>query len=114
MPVSGSYDFSWLAEGANITVAKKTITGPVLSPKRAGASVSLTNQLLMQSSIDVDAMVKKNLTAGWAKLLNGAAINGAGGSEPTGILNKAGLFGKGISQINFVVLKIGIQRLLHL
>ena len=91
MPVSGSYDFSWLAEGANITVAKKTITGPVLSPKRAGASVSLTNQLLMQSSIDVDAMVKKNLTAGWAKLLNGAAINGAGGSEPTGILNKAGV-----------------------
>ncbi len=91
MPVANSYAFAWVAEGGNIVVQKKEITGPVLSPKRAGASVSLTNQLLMQSSIDVDGLVKRKLSMGWANLLQGAAINGAGGIAPTGVLNKAGV-----------------------
>lgn len=91
MPVANSYDFAWLAEGDSLNVQKKQFTGPVLSPKRAGASVSLTNQLLMQSSIDVEALVRMKMGQGYSKLINGAAINGGGGNAPTGILGYAGV-----------------------
>jgi HK97 family phage major capsid protein len=91
MPVANSYSFEWLAEGANITGQKGTFTGPTLSPKRAGAAVSLTNRLLMQSSISADNLVMDLLRKGWANAINSAAINGAGGNAPTGILNTAGI-----------------------
>lgn len=91
LPVAGSYSFEWLAEGANITQQKNKITGPVLNPKRAGASVSISNRLLMQSSVDVDNLVRKNLATGWANAINSAAINGAGTPAPTGILNVVGV-----------------------
>ena len=91
LPVAGSYSFEWLAEGANITGQKKKITGPVLNPKRAGAAVSISNRLLMQSSVDVDALVRRNLATGWANAINSAAVNGAGTPAPTGILNVTGI-----------------------
>jgi len=91
MPVANSYSFEWLAEGADITGQKGTFTGPTLSPKRAGAAVSLTNRLLMQSSVDADDLVVNLLRKGWENAINAAAINGAGGSAPTGILNTAGI-----------------------
>jgi len=67
MPVANSYPFEWLVEGANITGQKGQFTGPTMSPKRAGL-----------------------LSRGWANAINAAAINGAGGAAPTGILNIAG------------------------
>lgn len=91
MPVGNSYPFEWLAEGANITGQKGTFTGPTLTPKRAGAAVSLTNRLLMQSSVSADMLVMDLLRKGWGNAINAAAINGAGGVAPTGILNTAGI-----------------------
>ena len=91
MPVAGSYNFAWLAEGASMSVTKNQFLGPTLSPKRAGASVSMSNRLLMQSSVDVDALVRQKLSMGWANTINAAAINGAGGSAPTGILGYTGV-----------------------
>ncbi len=91
MPVNNSYTFQWLAEGAAITTQKNTFQGPKLSPKRAGASVPISNRLLMQSSVDVDNLVRQSLARGWENTINAAAINGAGGDAPTGILNYAGV-----------------------
>ena len=91
LPVANSASFEWLAEGANITQQKKEFTGPTLSPKRAGASISLTNRLISQSSIAVDAKVRELLARGWENAINYAAINGAGGTAPTGILNYTGV-----------------------
>jgi len=91
MPVANSYSFEWLAEGANITGQKGTFSGPTLTPKRAGAAVSLTNRLIMQSSVDADMLVMDLLRKGWENAINAAAINGAGGNAPTGILNTAGI-----------------------
>ncbi|QLE02889.1 phage major capsid protein [Galbibacter sp. BG1] len=91
LPVANSYAFEWLAEGANITPQKKKFVGATLSPKRAGAAVSMSNRLLMQSSLDVEGLVRRKLSQGWANAINGAAINGAGGNAPTGILNTSGV-----------------------
>ena len=91
MPVANNYNFEWLAEGANITPQKNQFNGPVLNPKRAGASVSMSNRLIMQSSVDVEALVRRKLARGWENTINSAAINGPGGVAPTGILNYTGV-----------------------
>lgn len=93
LPLVRAQDFTmeFLAEGAAITPHKKQYAGPTLSPKRAGGAVDISNQLIMQSSPDVEAMIMSGLRNGFATLLNQNAINGAGGVAPTGILNYSGI-----------------------
>lgn len=92
LPVSSNYTFEWLEEGASITGQKQKFVGPKLSPKRAGALVSITKKLLMQTSIDVEATIRKRLQDGIRRTLEGVAIQGlAANNEPVGILNKVGV-----------------------
>ena len=90
LPVMQDYDFAWLAETAAITVQKKTITGPTLSPNRLGAAVEISNRLLIQSSVDVEANIRQLLARGYERAIDAAAINGSGSSnQPEGILNNS-------------------------
>lgn len=89
--VASDFAMSFLAEGAAITPQKKAYAGPSLTPKRAGGAVDISNRLLLQSSVDVEAMIMKGLRNGFANLLEGAAINGAGSDAPTGILSYTGI-----------------------
>lgn len=89
--VDADFVMEWLAEGATLTVQKKEYAGPSLNPKRAGGAVDISNRLLMQSSPDVEAMIMNGLRNGFLNLLNGAAINGAGGVAPTGLLSYVGV-----------------------
>lgn len=89
--VGNDFAMEFLAEGASITPQKKTFAGPTLSPKRAGGAVDVSNQLLMQSSLDVEAMIMAGLVNGFRQLLHGACINGAGGVAPTGLLSIVGV-----------------------
>jgi HK97 family phage major capsid protein len=92
LPVSSNYTFEWLEEGEAITGQKQKFVGPKLSPKRAGALVSITKKLLMQSSIDVEATIRKRLQDGIRRTLEGVAIQGlAANNEPVGILNTVGV-----------------------
>ena len=89
--VKTDFAMEWLAEGAAITPQKKEFAGPTLTPKRAGGAVDVSNQLIMQSSVDVEGLIMDGLTFGFQNLLHAAAINGPGGVAPTGILNYAGV-----------------------
>lgn len=89
--VSSDFDMEFLAEGASITRQKKQYAGPSLNPKRAGGAVDISNRLLMQSSPDVEGLIMRGLTNGFSTLLESAAINGAGGVAPTGLLNYVGV-----------------------
>jgi HK97 family phage major capsid protein len=92
LPVSSNYTFEWLDEGEAITGQKQKFTGPKLSPKRAGALVSITKKLLMQTSIDVEATIRQRLQDGIRRTLEGVAIQGlAASGEPVGILNTVGV-----------------------
>lgn len=92
LPVGEDYDFSWLGETETMTVQKKKFDGPALDPKRLGAAVELSNRLLVQSSPDVEALVRSMIGKGYDRAINAAAINGSGaGNQPTGILNNAGV-----------------------
>lgn len=89
--VGNDFTMAFLAEGAAITPHKKTFAGPTLSPKRAGGAVDISNQLLMQASVDAEAMVMNGLKNGFSQLLHSAIINGAGGVAPTGLLGYTGV-----------------------
>lgn len=89
--VDNDFAMSFMAETAAITPQKKTYDGPTLAPKRAGGAVDISNQLLMQSSVDVENRIKAGLSNGFSQLLHQAAIQGAGGTAPTGLLTYSGV-----------------------
>lgn len=68
-------------------------TGQIaLSPKRVSGQVTYTKQALIQSSLDVDAMLRDDLTQTTAVQIENLIINGtAAGNQPRGILNQSGI-----------------------
>lgn len=91
LPKAGDFNFTWLNEREAIALAATEIDGPILKPRRAGAGVSISNQLLLQSSVDVEAMVYNKLRMGAKLALEKAAINGDGIKAPLGLLNTPGI-----------------------
>lgn len=89
--VGNDFAMEFLAEGASITPQKKTYAGPTLAPKRAGGAVDVSNQLLLQSSVDVETMIMNGLINGFRQVLHSACINGAGGVAPLGLLSVVGV-----------------------
>ena len=89
--VGNDFAMQFLAEGASITPQKKEFAGPTLAPKRAGGAVDVSNQLLLQSSLDVETMIMNGLINGFRQVLHSACINGAGGVAPTGLLSVSGV-----------------------
>ena len=55
-----------------------------------GAGTAVSKQLLAQSSVDFENWVRSELNYGIASAIDRAAITGAGGDAPTGVLNASG------------------------
>ena len=85
MSVSGTA--YWVAENAAPTESQQTLAQVTMSPKTVGAFTDISRQLLLQSSIDVQNMVTRDLATIVGLAIQQAAINGPGsGNAPTGIL----------------------------
>lgn len=77
----------WVAENGAPTESQQTLAQVTMSPKTVGAFTDISRQLLLQSTVDVQNMVTRDLAAIIGLGIQQAAINGAGsGNEPTGIL----------------------------
>ena len=86
------YQGEWLEEGAKSSIEKLKFTSATMKPKRLSIQGVYSNQLLVQSSLDVEALVMNELVEAHAESLNTAAINGSGtGAEPLGLLNMEGI-----------------------
>lgn len=82
---------AFVAEGA-ASPKNNLQTGSVsLSPKNLANRQDYTRQLLLQSDPSIEALVRDDLTIESALAADAAAINGAGGDAPTGILNTVGI-----------------------
>jgi HK97 family phage major capsid protein len=83
---------AWAGEIENSTEVNLTVDKVTLTPKRLTAWTPFSKQLLLQSSFDVEMMVREDLTEALAIALDLAAINGSGtGNVPKGILNYSGI-----------------------
>lgn len=77
----------WVAENSAPTESQQTLAQVTMSPKTVGAFTDISRQLILQSSIDVQNWVTRDLATIVGLAIQQAAINGPGsGNAPTGIL----------------------------
>lgn len=83
----------WLSpEGSDTTESEGNFDQVTLSPKTVGARSQYTRQLLMQSTPDVEMLVRNDLAKVLALAIDAASISGTGANgQPTGVLNTAGI-----------------------
>lgn len=91
LPKFSDYEYNWLKELEEIVLKAEKVGGPVLKPRRAGAGVSVSNQLLLQTSVGVENVIYNKLREAAGRALNKAALNGDGVDQPLGILNMPGV-----------------------
>jgi len=84
---------AWIAsEGGAATESEMTVGQISMTPKTLGAFTDVTRQLLIQSSLDVENLIRDDLTRAIALTMDSAALEGSGTSgAPTGILNTSGV-----------------------
>lgn len=82
----------WVSEGSDVTEAEATFDKLSLSPKTLGARSQYTRQMLLQSTPDIEMLVRNDLAAVLALAIDKAAVSGTGSSgQPTGILATSGI-----------------------
>lgn len=87
--LTGSATAYWVAENAAPTESQQTVGQVTMSPKTVGAYTDIARRLLLQSSVDVEAMVQTDLAAVLGLAIQQAAISGTGASnQPSGILTQ--------------------------
>ncbi|HEX2656123.1 MAG TPA: phage major capsid protein [Xanthobacteraceae bacterium] len=77
----------WLDEGAAVTASQQAFAQVLATPKRLAAQTAYNKQLLAQSTLDVEALVRDDHVRIIALAKDLAGIQGTGGSQPRGILN---------------------------
>jgi HK97 family phage major capsid protein len=91
---TGKASGSWVAEnpGADVADSNLTLGQVASSPHTYQSSTSYSRQLLAQAVIDVDTLVRADLSRDMALALDFAAIQGpTGGNSPVGIMNTTGV-----------------------
>ena len=78
----------WLGETDALTDEEITLGQLVMTPKRVGATVPYTKQLLLQSSIGVEQMVRDDFAGALAVQIQYGALRGTGtNDQPLGVLS---------------------------
>ena len=88
-----SANASWIAtEGGDASESEMTVGSIRLTPKTLGAFTDVTRQLLIQSSLDVENLIRDDLVQALGLAIDKAGLEGTGASgQPTGILNTTGV-----------------------
>lgn len=84
---------AWIAtEGSAAAESEFTSGSVTMSPKVVGAFTDATRLLLQQSSLDVENLIRNDLTQSIATAIDLGALAGSGASgQPTGIANTSGI-----------------------
>jgi len=86
-------DVYWVGENSapSESTNKPSFDQVTMSPKTLAGYVDYSRRLLLQSSLDVEALVRNDLATSIAVAMDGAAIAGSGTNKPTGVLNTSGI-----------------------
>ena len=80
------------AEGGAASESEMTIGSISMTPKTLGAFTDVTRQLMIQSSLDIENLIRQDLAAGMAIAIDDACLEGDGNNgKPTGITNTTGI-----------------------
>jgi HK97 family phage major capsid protein/HK97 family phage prohead protease len=80
------------SEGGAAGESEFTVGSVTMTPKTLGAFTDVTRQLLIQSSLDVENLIRNDLAQSMAIAIDNGALQGSGSSgNPTGITNTSGI-----------------------
>jgi len=90
---TGASSAAWIAtEGAAAAESEFTTGSVTMSPKVIGAFTDASRLMLQQSSLDVENLIRNDLSASIATAIDLGALTGSGSSgQPTGIANTSGI-----------------------
>lgn len=89
---SSSVTGYWVAENSAITASDPGFDAVSLTPKHYGALTEISRNMLLQSSPDVESILRSDMARVLAVGLDNAAIAGSGSSnQPRGILSTSGV-----------------------
>ena len=81
----------WVAENSAPTEGALVFGQVTLSPKTLAAYVDFSRRLSLQSSLDIESLVRNDLATGIAVALDEAALGGAKTNGPTGVRGTSGI-----------------------
>ena len=100
----------FVGEGGTPTESQQAFDQVNMTPKTVGGVVEFTRRLLLQSSIDVESMVRDDIARVIATKLDNAAIYGSGSSnEPLGIKDTTGVGTQTITTFGTFAEYIGME-----
>jgi HK97 family phage major capsid protein/HK97 family phage prohead protease len=89
---TGAATAYWVAESGAPDESQQTIGQVTMTPKTVGAYTDFSRRLILQSSIDVENMVRRDLASVIALAIDTAALYGtAASNQPRGLKNQSGI-----------------------
>lgn len=82
---------AWEAETSDANDFSASFDAVTMSPKRLAAYQAMSKQLLIQSTYDVEQIIRGDMVRAIALAVDDAAIEGGAANTPTGILNTSGI-----------------------
>jgi HK97 family phage major capsid protein len=84
---------AWVAENSapSESTNNPAFSQVTLSPKTLAGFVDFSRRLMLQSSLDIESLIRNDLATSIAVAMDNAAISGSGTNRPTGILNTSGI-----------------------
>ena len=81
---------AWVAENSGLSASDQQFEKVQLTPKHCGALTEFSRNMLLQSSPDIEQLVRNDFAGVLAEAIDQAAISGGGGDEPEGITEISG------------------------
>ncbi|MGY2906191.1 phage major capsid protein [Bradyrhizobium sp. URHC0002] len=81
----------WVAEDSAITLSDQENEHVTMTPKTVGARTEVSRLMLLQSSPDIETLIRDDFAALIARAIDKAALVGGGANEPTGVLATSGI-----------------------
>lgn len=89
---TGAATAYWVAESGAPTESQQTVGQIAMSPKTVGAFTDFSRRLILQSSLDIENMVRRDLAQVIALAIDSAAFYGtAADNQPRGLKNQTGI-----------------------
>lgn len=86
---------AWTGEGGAYNDSDDTFGTATIGAHKATRTVKVSDELLSDSSVNLDAFIGNSMARSFAKLLNTAILVGDGSSKPTGLLTTVATFAAG-------------------
>lgn len=86
-----SPNVGWVAQNAAITASDPDFDQVTMSPKHAGAITEYSRNMVMQSSPQIETLLRRMMARDLGIAIDRAAIKGGGTNEPAGVLATSGI-----------------------